>query len=160
MSAETTPRNFTDGTVTATDDGGNSETAPLLTSISWDGLVPQGREAEVYQAQGATTGKRKGARAYPTVTIEMQAASLDDEFFALCWGTIAGFTSTTADIGDYPSVDLSIDESYSTSSRISTWQDCHVTGAPYAGGSPGTVTVTFEVTGPVTIDGDTWVPSR
>jgi len=160
MSAETTPRNFTDGTITATDDGGNSETAPLVTPLSWDGIVPDGREAEVYQAQGATTGKRKGARVYPTVTVEMQAASLDDDFFKLVNGIIAGFTSVTADIGDYPSVDLSIDESFSTSSRISTWKDCHVTGEPYSGGSPGTVTVTFECSGPVTIDGDTWVSAR
>jgi hypothetical protein len=160
MSAATTPRNFTDGVITGTDDGGNSETVPLLVSLSWDGLVPDGRELEVYQAQGAVTGARKGARAYPTVTIEIQAASLDDPFFRLINGIIAGFTSTTADIGDYAAIDLSIDESYSTDTRISTWQDCIVTGEPYTGGSPGSVSITFQVLGPVTIDGDTWVSSR
>lgn len=160
MSAATTPRNFTDGTVTATDDGGNSATAPLLVSLSWDGLVPDGRELEVYEAQGTVTGARKGARAYPTVTIEVQAASLDDDFYQLVNGVIAGFVSVTADIGDYAGVDLSIDESYSTDSRISTWQDCILTAEPYTGGSPGSVSMTFQVLGPVTIDGKTWVSSR
>jgi len=160
MSAATTVRNFTDATVTITDDGGNSATCPLLIgTISWSDLRPDGREQVRYESQGAMTGHRKEARAYPTVTISAQVHRLDDDFVQLAMGEIAGFVSTVADIGDAATVDVQIDESYSTDVRLSTWDDCDVS-VNYEAGSPSQITITFTCGGPVVIDGVTYISSR
>ena len=161
MSAATTVRNFTDAVVTIDDDGGNSNTLPLLIgTVSWSGLTPDGRELETYEVRGGLTGARKGARSYPEVTIEAQVARMDDDFYQQAMGVLAGFVSTTADIGDMPANDLTIDESYSTDSRVSIGEDAVLTEWSYSGGSPGKVSMTFKVLGPLSIDGTTYVSSR
>lgn len=161
MSAATTVRNFTDATVTITDDNSNSNSLPLLIGdVSWSGLVPKGREGEVYQTQGAVSGDRYGARAFPEITVNAQVHRMDDDFYQQAMGVLAGFTSTTAGIGDVARNDLQIDESYGADTRLSVWDDCRLTGWSYQAGSPGQVSMTFECIGPVVIDGVTYVPSR
>lgn len=161
MSAATTPRNFTDATVTLNDDAAHSAAIPLLIgSVKWSGLVPSGREGEVYQTQGVTTGARLGARVYPEVTIEAQVARLDDNAYEQAMGVLSGFVSTTADIGDQKANDLEIDESYSTDTRLSTWDDAILTSWEYTAGSPGQISMTFQVLGPVVIDGTTFIAAR
>jgi hypothetical protein len=161
MPAADTVRNFTDGAVTITDDGGNSHTCPLLIgTVSWSGLKPNGREQEVYETRGALSGVRQGARAYPTVTVEAQVHRLDNHFYTQAMGDIGAFVSTVAGIGDTPTNDLQINESYSTDTRLSTWDDCVLDEWSYKAGSPGQVSMTFKCLGPVVIDGVTYVPSR
>ena len=161
MSIATTPGNFTDGTVTATDDAANSESLTLiLGDFAWSNLKPDGREAETYESQGALTDLRKGARAYPSFSVSAQSATLGTAFEDLVMGETAGFASTTAGIGDYPTIDLSCDFSYSSSSRIVTADDCVCTAFDFSQGSPSTVKFTFEVKGPLVIDGTTYVSSR
>ena len=161
MTVATTVRNFTDATVTLDDDGGNSNSCPLLIgTVSWSGLTPNGRQQVAYETRGALTGVRQEARSFPTLTIEAQVHRLDDSFYEQAMGDLSGFTSTLADIGDSPSNDLQIDESYSTDTRSSTWDDCVLTEWSYKNGSPGQVSMSFTCYGPVVIDGTTYVPSR
>ena len=161
MSAATTPRNFIDATVTIDDDAANSSAVPLLIgSTAIAGIVPDGRELEVYQTQGATTGARKGARVHPEITVEAQVHRLDGDFYQQAMGDLAGFVSVTADIGDYPANDITIDESYSADTRKIEAEDCILTGWSYTAGSPGQVSMTFQVIGPLKIDGVIYIPSR
>ena len=162
MSHATTIGNFTDVVMSASDDGGNSATLALgLGTTSWSGLKHNGREAGVYQARGATSVIRREARAYPTLTITAQLARTDDNFALITRGEIAGYVSTTADIGDYATFDLTIDRSYKTNSRISTFDDCYCDDITIdiPDGGPATVTLSVTVLGKVVMDGETVIAS-
>lgn len=156
------PGNFTDGTVTGTDDGGHSASLVMgLGEFNIENLLPDGREGEVYQAQGAVVGVRKGARALPTLSLTAVLAQSGSAFAKLAHGQTSGFVSVTADIGDYECIDLVLDRSYGAESRVFYFDDCRLTSYSETGGSPNQVAMTFEILGPVTdSDGNTWVSSR
>jgi hypothetical protein len=124
MSAATTVRNFDDGTLTFSDDGANSAALQKFTgSMSVSNIQPGGRESVITQAQGAVIGARKGERALVTISISGHVARFDEDAYQIIMGTIAGYVSTALDIGDDPHCDLQCDESYSTDSRVWTFDD-------------------------------------
>ena len=91
------PANFTDGTFSITDDNSNSATLVMSQGdLSFSGLVPDGREAIVSQSRGGTVGIRKGARAYPTISVSAILAAPSAAFQVLALGKTAGFQSTTS----------------------------------------------------------------
>ena len=160
MSAATTVRNFDDGTMTVTDDGGNSATITNLQgSYSVSDVHPKGRAAATTQVQGAFIGDRLGERTPVKISFEAVSPRLDADFIKIMMGTIAGFTSTVADIGDGIRFDLELDESYSTDSRVSTFKDCRAT-ISYTVGQPGSISGEIECIGPVVLDGVTVIASR
>lgn len=153
--------NFTDGAFSISDDAAHSSTLPLPTgSFSLSGLMPDGREAETYQSKGATSGLRKGPRAYPQISVQGQLQDAAAAFQLLATGKTAAFVSTTLDIGDYPAVDGSFDFSYGATSRLITFEDAHLTELSIEEGSPSTISFTFEIVGPLKVDGTALVSSR
>lgn len=162
MSAATTVRNFDDGSITLSDDNGNSATLAKMTgTYSISGLQPGGREAVTPQAQGAYIGDRQGERVPVTVSITAHVARFDEDFYKILMGTIAGYTSTTADIGDGKRGDLQIDESYSTDTRTWTLDDARGSMEySMSGGQAAEVSIEFECIGAVTLDGETLISGR
>ena len=155
------PSNFTDGVLVLTDDGGHSATLALsMGDQKLSGLVPDGRALEVYESQGAIVGARKGARARPTFTVTAMLASPTADFHRLAMGTTSGFVSTTADIGDYKACDLSYTFNYGAESRGLTADDVVLTGWEVSAGSPSTVSLSFEILGPLELDGVSVIGSR
>lgn len=158
----TIPGNFTDGTITAADDGGNSESLPCFNgdfSVTLPGN--DGRSNDLVQAQGAYKGARKGERVPVTMTFTGIAHDPDIDFHKLVTGVIGGFTSVTADIGDSVAFDLTFDGSYGAETRTFVLSDCFLDSYVLAQGSPNS-TMSFSVTciGPVTINGTTYISSR
>lgn len=153
---------FVDGSVQIDDNNSNSATCPKMQGdVTIGNLLPSGRQASVAEAQGALTGIRKGARAFPTISFTGQLADFDDAFHQLAMGVTAGFTSTTVDIGDYPTVDLTFNADYSTDTREIVADDCRLTEFSFSQGDPtSTVSFSFECHGPLTIDGTTYISSR
>ena len=153
---------FADGSVTASDDGGHSATlAKFSGDMTISGMVPQGRTNDVTQVQGAVVGVRKGERVFGTVSFTGVLSDFDDAFHKLVMGVTAGYVSTTADIGDGDTFDLSFDASYSTDVRTFLGDDLNLTEWSMTQGSPSsTVSFSAEILGPIVIDGTTYVPSR
>lgn len=150
-----------DGSVQIDDDNANSATlAKFLGNLAISGLKPDGRASIVGEAQGALTGLRKGARAYPTISFSGQCADFDDAFHQLANGETAGFTSTTADIGDFPTVNLTFSADYSTDTREIVADDCELDGWEITQGDVTEVSFSVIVRGPLTIDGTTYISSR
>jgi len=156
------PGHFVDGALTATDDAANSATLQMANGDqSLSGVVPDGRAAAKSESRGAVVGLRKGTRAYPQLSVSAIGAVAVDAFAKLIHGLTAGFTSVTADIGDYPAVDLSYTYDYGAESRSFTAQDCYLTDWSFDEGDPSnSVSMTFEILGPLTIDGETVISSR
>lgn len=155
------PGNFTDGAFTLTDDAGHSET---LTLPSGDqalaDVVPDGRALEVYESQGAAIGARKGARTFPTFTVNGTLSTPSAAFHLLALGVTAGFVSTTADIGDYPANDWNFTFDYQGEVRNFTGDDAILTAFSVTKGSPSTVSMTFQLLGPMSADGTVIISSR
>jgi len=160
MSAADTPGNFTDGQVTASDDGGNSEILALFMGDWSISSKPSGRETEAYEAQGHLTGLRKGARFFSTITFTSQSAEYDPAFKQLMMGVIAGFVSVTADIGDREAVDIAFDGSFGADSRTLTAEDCVLDTLDEAQGSPSNRSFSVICYGPITENGRLYVPTR
>jgi hypothetical protein len=155
------PANFTDGVFTLTDD--NSNSATLLMSqgdLSVGGLVPDGRELIVSQSRGATVGARKGARAYPTVSVSAILAGPSAAFNLLALGETAGFVSTTVDIGDYAACDFDFSFDYGAESRDITGEDAILTSIEITEGETSTIAFTFQIIGPMAVDGTDVVSAR
>lgn len=160
MSDATVVRNFDDGSVVVSDDGGNSATlAKLMGTYGISDLHPGGREAVTVQVQGAFIGDRLGDRVPVKISISAKVARFDETAFRIMDGTMAGYVSTTLDIGDGKRFDMQIDESYLTSSRIWTFADCRAVGS-YTQGQPAEISIEIECIGPVTRDGVTIIASR
>jgi|TARA_R110002126_G_scaffold152052_1_gene299127 hypothetical protein len=160
MSAATTVRNFDDGSATFSDDGGNSTTlAKMMGTYSISDLHPNGREAVVVQVQGAYVGDRQGDRVPAKISISAKVARFDEDAYRIMDGSIAGYVSTTLDIGDGKRFNLTISESYSTDSRSWTFDDCRAVGS-YTQGQPAEVSIDIECIGAVTRDGVTIVAGR
>lgn len=153
--------NFTDGVFTLDDDGANSQTL-LLSNGDWklSGLVPGGRQIEVSETRGATTGLRQGPRAYPTITVSAKLAAPLADFQKLALGESSGFISTTADIGDARTNDGDFSCNYGAESRTFAFDDLLLTALEYSEGSPNTIAFTFQIIGPVVIDGVTVIDAR
>ena len=162
MSAATTVRNFDDGSVTLSDDGGNSATLAKVTgTYEISDIHPDGREAVTPQAQGAFIGDRKGNRVAVKVSINAHVARFDEDFFKILMGTIAGYVSTVADIGDGKRADLQIDESYSADSRVITLDDVRGTMSySQSAGGAATVAIELEGIGALVMDGETFISGR
>ena len=155
------PANFCDGVFTITDD--NSNSATLLMSqgdLSFSNLVPDGRELVVSQSRGATVGVRKGARAYPTISVSAILAGPSAAFQVLALGETAGFTSTTVDIGDYAANDFDFSFDYGAESRDITGEDAVLTSIEITEGDTSTIAFTFQIAGPLSFDGTVVVSAR
>jgi hypothetical protein len=157
------PANFTDGSFTITDDAAGPNSATLLLSqgdLSFSNLVPDGREAIVSQSRGATVGIRKGARAYPTISVSAILAGPSAAFQILALGETAGFTSTTADLGDYAAVDFDFSFDFGAETRDITGEDAFLTAIEITEGETSTISFTFQIAGPVSFDGTAVVSAR
>lgn len=155
------PSNFTDGAVTITDDGGHSATLAMpMGDQALTGLLPAGRALVKTESQGALVGLRKGARAYPQFTVSAVCGPGIDAFKRMCLGTTSGFVSVTLGIGDYPAFDMSYTFNYGAESRSIAAQDVVCLGIEHQAGETSTVSYTFEIQGPLTIDGETIIASR
>ena len=155
------PANFTDGTVTLSDDAGHSESLELSdgdTSIS--GLLPGGAAMGVYESQGHVIGARAEARAFPTITVKGTLAAPAADFHLLALGKTAGFVSTTADIGDYAANDLDFSFDYGAESRDITADDVVLTDISFEMGTPSTVSFSFQILGPLELDGTSIIDAR
>jgi len=155
------PANFTDGVFTITDDNSNSATLVMSQGdLSFAGLTPDGRELIVSQSRGATVGVRKGARAYPTISVSAILAGPSAAFQILALGETAGFTSTTVDLGDYAAVDFDFSFDYNAETRDITGEDAVLTAIEITEGETSTISFTFQIVGPVAFDGTTVVSAR
>jgi hypothetical protein len=155
------PANFTDGVFTITDDNANSATLSLSQGdLSFANLLPDGRELIVSQSRGATVGVRKGARAYPTLSVTAILSAPSDAFQILALGETAGFTSTTVSLGDYAAVDFDFSFDYGAETRDITGEDAVCTGIEITEGEATTIAFSFQIIGPVQIDGTTVVSAR
>lgn len=161
MAAADIVGNFTDGSVTIDDDNSNSATlAKFLGNCAMANYKPNGRETVVAEAQGALVGLRRGARAYPTFTFSGYCGDFDHAFHRLAAGKTAGFTSTTADIGDKETVDLTFSADYDTDTRTMVAEDCELDDWSYTQGEPAEVSFSFIVRGKLTIDGVEYIDAR
>lgn len=157
------PANFTDGAFTITDDAAGPNSATLLLSqgdLSFSNLVPDGREAIVSQSRGATVGIRKGARSYPTISVSAILAGPSAAFQMLALGETVGFTSTTADLGDYAAVDFDFSFDFGAETRDITGEDAFLTAIEITEGETSTISFTFQIAGPVSFDGTAVVSAR
>lgn len=158
---------FVDGSFTITDDAAHSESLELAEGdFSLTGIVPNGRAPGRGETRGAWTGTRQDARVYPTITVTGKLADPTNDFHVLAMGDTAGFTSTSASLGDYPSVDFNFVFSYGAETRRYYGDDLILTDYSVSEGSPySTVSFTFEVQGPLYAVGtaggtQTLIPSR
>tara|TARA_S200002703_G_scaffold140227_2_gene131380 strand:+ start:378 stop:863 length:486 start_codon:yes stop_codon:yes gene_type:complete len=157
------PANFTDGSFTITDDAGTPNSATLLMSqgdLSFSGLVPDGREVIVSQSRGATVGIRKGARAYPTISVSAILAGPSAAFQMLALGETAGFVSTADDLGDYATVDFDFSFDFGAETRDITGEDAILTSVEITEGETSTISFSFQIAGPVSFDGTAVVSAR
>ena len=156
--------NFTDGSLTATDDKSgtpNSATCErMVGDLKIEGLIPSGRTVTAYQGQGALRTLRKGERVFPTLSFTAQMAELMPAFQELIHGKTSGFVSVTADIGDAVGVDLSWSATYGASTRVATFQDAVLTKWDLAEGDPNTLACQFTCYGPVVVGGETIIATR
>jgi len=160
MADATTPRNFDDGSITFSDDGGNSAViANIHGTYAISEFPPDGRESVTSQVQGAYIGARRGDRVPVEITISGVATRFDGDADQIINGTIAGYVSTTDDIGDEKRCDVQVDETYGTDTRGFTLDDCLVTRA-YTAGKPGEFSYKISGIGAFTLDGVTVIASR
>ena len=155
------PSSFSDGVLTITDDGGNSATLQLSqgdTAVS--GLIDAGRAATEVQSRGRFVGLLNGARVAPTITINAILSSPSDNFHRLMLGKTGGFVSTSADIGDVATVDVTFSFNYGAESRNMTFDDAYCSAFDIAEGDPSTVSITLTVVGPVEVDGVSIIAQR
>lgn len=153
-----------DGQVTFSDDGGHSAVLEgFVGDFSLDNLMPDGAVTDVSEVRGAVEGARKGARARPTLTVNGTVRRVMSDAGKLIYGKTSGFVSTVADIGDAVAIDIELSYVGATSDtvRVCTFRDCIVTSGTITGASPAnTRALTFEVLGPVVIDGETIIAAR
>jgi len=149
------PSNFRDGVVTITDASAGPLTATLQLPAgdqALTGVKPGGAESEVYESQGHIVGLRQGKRALPQFSVSGTLAAALDSFKELAMGVTAGFVSTTAAIGDYPTVDLSWSYDYGAETRVVLAEDVAFSFDDSAG-SPSSTKWTATIHGKLTIDG-------
>ena len=156
------PRSFDDGTFTTTDDGANSATIEGITgTYTLSNVYPDGREPIVGQTQGAVSAARRGNRVFPTISIQGQARRFDTNAHKIVYGTIGGYVSVMADIGDTKAFDVQLDENYSTDTRQILAKDCTATMEyTQSEGEIATFSIEITVHGPLTIDGVAYIASR
>jgi|11BtaG_2_1085332.scaffolds.fasta_scaffold46821_1 hypothetical protein len=162
MAISDIPRSFDDGTFTTTDDGANSATIEGITgTYTLSNVYPDGREPIIGQTQGAVSAARRGNRVFPTISIQGQARRFDTDAHKIVYGTIAGYVSVLADIGDQKGFDLQLDEDYSTDTRQILAEDCTATMEyTQSEGEIASFSIEITVHGPLTIDGVTYIASR
>ena len=113
------------------------------------------------QSQGAFVGDRRGNRVSVKVSITASVARFDETFFQILMGTVAGYVSTTADIGDGKRCDIQIAEDYSVDTRTWLLEDCRGTMSyQQSEGGAAEVTIELESIGPVSADGVSIIASR
>lgn len=148
------PSNFTDGTLTISDDGGHSATLSLsLGDFAISGLAPAGRAVTKTESRGAVVGARKAARAIPTFSGSATLASPAADFPMLAMGKTAGFVSVVSSIGDAAGVDLAFTANYGAETRSWAIQDVIFTSIEVKEGDPSTITYSGEIIGPVSVTG-------
>jgi hypothetical protein len=159
--------NAVDGQLTVSDDSGKSYTFfGFMGDASVTGLLPDGRQAAVGEVRGAVVSVRKGARAFPEITINGACRRIigdATEAKALLLGLASGFVSTVADIGDYAAVDLDFSYVGATgdTTRHILAQDCIVTAFDFTEADPmNTVAITLQCLGPMTLDGTSYIAAR
>lgn len=157
--------NFTDGVLTASDDGGHSATLALsMGDFALAGMAPTGRSQDEFQSRGALVGLRQGKRVYPTGSVSGHLASPTDAFNMLVMGNTSGFVSTVLSLGDGKAVDLAYTATYGAETRSWSLQDVVFTRDIQEGDPGNTISYSFTVYGPVAEVGSggtfTTIPSR
>jgi hypothetical protein len=155
------PANFTDGVFTITDD--NSLSATLLMSNgdqALSGLVTYGRAQVVTESRGAVVGLRKGARAFPTISVSATLAGPAAAFQSLALGKTATAISTTLDIGDLFGVDFNFSFDYGAETRSYSGEDMVLTSMEITEGEVSTISFEFTVYGPLSLDAVVVIAAR
>ncbi len=155
------PKNFTDGTVTVSDAGGNSATLQVANGdFSLTGLKPEGRNVNAYQSRGSVAGIRKTDRALPAASFGaiMTDAMLTASFKEVALGMVAGFVSTSVALGDAPCVNLTFNFDYLAESHEIVMEDVNLS-VDMAEGDPSTDSYSCEIYGDVTFDGASLIPT-
>jgi hypothetical protein len=155
------PSNFTDGALTITDDAGHSQTLQLSRGDqALTGLLPGGRGVGKSESRGHLVGLREIERAYPAFAVSGILHEPNAAFNLLAMGLTAGFVSTTADIGDVKSVDISWVFDYQGEARSVVLEDCVCTMDLKDGSPDSTVSYAFDVNGPVELNGEAVIATR
>jgi hypothetical protein len=155
------PSNFTDGVFTITDGAAHSATLLLSNGdLAVTGIRPDGRATTKSESRGALVGLRKSARAYPQITVSAILACPLGDFEKQALGILGGFVSTSADIGDVPTNDFDFSFDYNAESRDITGDDLELLSLDYNEGDNSTISFTFEINGPMAVDGTTVITSR
>lgn len=158
--------NFTDGVVTASDDGGHSATLTLsMGDLSITGITPTGRSQDALQSRGAFVGLRQGQRKFAAGKVSGHLATPTGTFPMLVLGNTAGFVSTCLSLGDGKAVDLTFSFSYGAETRTVAMQDVVFDEVGITEGDPGnSISYSFTIYGPVSMTGPegtfTVIPSR
>ena len=148
------PSNFTDWSLTVSDDAAHSATLALaIGDFKLAGLLADGRQITVTESRGAVVGARKAARARPTFTCSATLSSPAAAFQMLVLGETAGFTSVISGIGDAVGVDLAFSATYGAETRSISAQDCICTGIEISEGDPSTISYSGEILGPLSVTG-------
>lgn len=123
---------FCDLAISIADDAGSPHTATLALfagEASVEGITADGRVVSAFQSQGAYVGLRKGERQPITLTVTGHLARPIDDFRELALGETSGFVSTTADLGDVATVDLTLTLTHSGDVRTIVMEDAHLEGS-------------------------------
>ncbi len=155
------PSSFVDGVLTLSDDGAHSEVLELaMGDMKLSGVTPDGRNIEISESRGAVVGLRKTTRAKPMLSMSAMLASPSAAFHRLALGKTSGFVSTSADIGDGLTNDLSFTFNYGAETRNITADDLLLRSWDVSEGPTSTISLNFEVIGPLELDGVSIIPSR
>lgn len=154
IAANSIIEHLVDCQVTASDDGGHSAIAYNSEGdFSISGLGNDGRETSASQSRGSYHSLRQGARKEISGSLTLKKATGADGFERLVMGQVAGFVSVVADMGDAIGVDLTVDMSYGTSTKIYILRDVVLT-QDMSVGDPTTDSYSYICYGPITLQDD------
>lgn len=155
MAASQIVKHFTDGVLVAKDGTATPVSLTLsftLGDLTISGLNQARRATNAYEARGALTSLRKGAKAFPTGSFSCQIADFSDatertalDFF-LKQNSYSANKSTTEAIGDVYTVDLVLTvegtDLGDAADHVITLEDCDCS-LDLAEGEPTTLSVSF-----------------
>lgn len=144
--------NFTDGDLTVSCDGGNSETLDLAAGdIAFSYNAQDGHAVTKDESRGDLTSVRLTTREYPTFSGSASVANPNSAFHKLVTGQAAGYVSTVADIGcgnSVRAVDFEFNFDCGAEVRSYFGEDLMFTSIEFSEGDSSTVTFSGEVLGP------------
>lgn len=159
MAASTFIKHFTDGIIKLKDGTGTPVELQVPFSVGdlkIDGLKATQRETSKYEARGALTGVRHGAKKYPTGSFTFQIADYSDASDRTVLDFITKKASYSANVSTLGSsqevytidIVLTVEGSNfgDSADHVLTYEDCDCT-VSIAEGEPNTATVSFEILG-------------